>query len=109
MQYKWLPSELTKEMLLAVDSFMTPAAKALYERMWQAATGAEQASVRADWYSVNDKLPPSFVQVLVLDSKEGYFVAMYSTESSQWFGADNYHLYDVTRWTPIPEYEEQKR
>lgn len=24
----------------------------------------------------------------------------------QWFSADNYHLYDVTHWMSIPEYEE---
>jgi hypothetical protein len=56
------------------------------------------------WFSVDDKLPNNFVQVLVLDSLEGYHVAVYSEESHQWFGTDNYHLYNVTRWMPIPEY-----
>jgi hypothetical protein len=61
------------------------------------------------WVSVDDKLPPSFVQVLVLDSQEGYHIALYVAEYDQWFSADNHHLYVVTRWMPIPEYEGQKR
>jgi hypothetical protein len=56
------------------------------------------------WFSVDDRLPTGFIQVLVLDSQEGYHVATYSTESHQWFGTDNYHLYNVTRWMIIPEY-----
>jgi hypothetical protein len=44
-KYKCLPSEPTDEMLRAIDSFMNPVAKALYERMWQAAPTIEQESV----------------------------------------------------------------
>jgi hypothetical protein len=44
-QYKWLPREPTEEMLKAVDYFMNPVAKALYEIMWQAAPELGQESI----------------------------------------------------------------
>jgi hypothetical protein len=40
--HKWLPSEPTDEMLRSTDSFMSPVAKVLYERMWEAATSDGQ-------------------------------------------------------------------
>jgi hypothetical protein len=66
----------------------------------------EQEDAQAAWFSVDDKLPTSFVQVLALDSQEGYHVSFYSAEYRQWFGADNHHLYDVTHWIALPEYTE---
>jgi hypothetical protein len=78
----------------------------VFEQGWQAAPEIEQELIKVSWFSVDDKLPNNFVPVLVLDSQEGYRVAMYSAEYNQWFSADNYHLYDVTHWMLIPEYTE---
>jgi hypothetical protein len=65
---------------------------------------AIQAAMSTAWVSVDEKLPNNFVQVLVLDSQEGYHVATYSEEPHQWFGTDNLHLYDVTHWMSFPEF-----
>jgi hypothetical protein len=108
-QYKWLPSDPTEEMLKAVDYFMNPVAKALYEIMWQAAPESKQDAVKTAWSSVDDKLPISFANVLVMDPQEGYHVAFHNTQYDQWFSVCNRQLYDVTHWMPIPEYEGQKR
>jgi hypothetical protein len=48
-QYKRLPSDPTEEMLKAVDYFMNPVAKALYEIMWQAAPVCIQSSAKTTW------------------------------------------------------------
>jgi hypothetical protein len=67
---------------------------------------ALEAVMKTAWVSISDKLPPSFVQVLVLDSLEGRHIAIYVAEYDQWFSADNNHLYNVIRWMLIPEYKE---
>lgn len=65
---------------------------------------ALEAAMKTLWVSISNKLPPSFVQVLALDSQEGRHIVIYMEEYNQWFSADNNHLYNVTHWMPIPEY-----
>jgi hypothetical protein len=55
------------------------------------------------WISVNDKLPDTLEQVLVLDSQGGHHLAIYIAEYDQWFSADNNHFFVVTHWMPIPK------
>jgi hypothetical protein len=97
-QYKWLPREPTEEMLKAVDYFMNPVAKALYETMWQAASD-NTAWVKFD---VDDKStwPPLDTIVMTdqgspaaLDDRYTWYLEGYALENQF-----------VTHWTHLPVY-----
>jgi hypothetical protein len=64
---------------------------------------ALEAAIQTMWVNIDDGLPTTFDNVLVLDSKEGYHVAFYNTQYDQWFSVCNRQLYNVTHWMPLPK------
>ena len=60
---------------------------------------------RAEWISVEERLPESLQRVLVIDTKGDMFTSVYisfATGKNAW-STQNSYLGDVTHWMPLPE------
>ena len=54
----------------------------------------------AEWFSVKEKLPEPYVDVLTYRAKNGYFEVAHRLKSRWWCESRRNH---VTHWMPLPE------
>jgi hypothetical protein len=69
---------------------------------------ASKAAIQAAWVKieVNGRFPNMREHVLVLDSYEGYHVAVYNKEYDMWNSVCEHQLYNVISWMQLPGYKE---
>ena len=55
----------------------------------------------SEWISVNDKLPPIYVNVLIYDTIDNYISNSLLNKNKQWIGYES-NIDDITHWMPLP-------
>ena len=55
----------------------------------------------SEWISVEDKLPPIYVNVLIYDTIDNYISNSLLNKNKQWIGYES-NIDDITHWMPLP-------